>query len=151
MRFAGTVTIKVPRKIVWAHLMDQAFFVKIAPGINAIKTVEVDKRFIISVGLPIGAQPLAVKGEIVWNDCVEAEKLLFTCIVPFAATAVEILGEMLFSGDENCVITFSAELRNLPSTLPPKMIHGIASQHIRTFFTNLKTETEALHRQTAAS
>ncbi len=125
--------------------MDPDFFVKISPGINAIKTVVPDQRFIVSLGLPMG--PQAIEGVIVWHECVAGQKLRFSCSVPFALAPVEVQGTFLFSGEEACQIDYSAEIDNLPPTLPPPMVHGIATQHIHSFFTNLKAETEAAHRR----
>ena len=142
MQFAGTVTINAPRLFVWDLLMDHAVFVKISPGVQSVETLVPNERFAITAGVSFGNQTKTVESEIIWEELVVAEKLVWSSAVPFGSVAVLTKGDMLFSGTDSCEIEFSAELHKLPTSLPPSLVHTLASKHLRSFFTNLKTEAE---------
>ena len=142
MQFAGTVTIHAPRLSVWELLMQPATFVRISPGVQTLETIIPNQRFVMTAGVTIRNQSAIIENEIVWEEVIAGEKLVWSSAVPLGPATILTKGDMLFSGSDDCSIEFSAELSNLPTSLPPALIHSLASNHIRSFFTNLKAEAE---------
>ena len=143
MRFEGTVSIQAARTLAWEKLIDQHTFARIAPGVHEMKTIVPDERFQIHFGLPFGAQPTILSAEVIMEERVDKEHLLWTTAVPLGTETILAYGDMQLSGTDRCELLFSAEVTHPPRAIPSPILHSIISNAIRTFFTNLKAELES--------
>lgn len=142
MRFEGTVTINAPRNNVWETLMCNAIFAQITPGVSDVHTVVEQRQYLLDVGLSIASTPTTLQATIIWDDVREAERLVWHSCVPYGGQQIALHGTMEFSGEDPCQIDFASEIKNVPASLPPSLVHKITSAGIRQFFTNLKSVVE---------
>ncbi len=139
MRFEGTVKIDAPRQHIWTAITDPTLLATITPGVLSAETIAPNAEFLLQTGFQVGTQTISNPISLRWVDIRPNESLSIVASIFFGSAAFEMVGEM---GICEKGVVFSAEFPAIPRHIPRPLLHQVASQTIRTFFQNLKTELE---------
>jgi hypothetical protein len=144
--FEGTVSIKAPREVVWAFLIDPHKVGGCMPGVESVEVVEGDRKFKAVAAIGFGTVKARFKGNAEFVEVEEPNWARLKAHGNAPGSAMDVVSLMRLSDgpDGTTDMAWSADITVLGTlaSLASRLMGGITKKLSGEFFNCFKTKIE---------
>ena len=145
MEIRGTEIIRLPRAEVWKSITDADLVASCMPGVEAMKTLEPNRRFEVVGGVKLGAAAVRAKTRLEWVELVEPDRARMS--IRGSGPGVNVDGSAdleLREVDGGTALDWKADVtvRGTVAMLAGRLMKPVMTKMSREFFGRIRAKIE---------